>query len=65
MTTQDIDHDAVSWHIAAPAERVYDLVGDVTRMPEFSPEILECHWVDGRRRPCGGRSFPGTQQGTG
>ena len=25
--------------IAAPAERVWELVGDVTRMPEWSPEL--------------------------
>ena len=60
MAKQDIDHDTVRLHIAAPAERLYELVADVTRMPEFSPEILECHWVDGadgpRSEPASGRA---------
>jgi len=57
MTMQDVDHDEVSLHIAAPPEQVYELVADVTRMPEFSPEILECHWVDGAEGPAVGARF--------
>lgn len=33
--------------IAAPPDRVYDLVSDVTRMGEWSPETSACEWVDG------------------
>ena len=34
-------------HIEAPPERVYELVSDVTRMGEWSPETYHCEWVDG------------------
>src|ERR1700728_2464456 len=57
MTKQDISHDSVSLHIAAPAEQLYEMVADVTRTPEFSPEILECHWVDGADSPAVGARF--------
>src|SRR5436309_1712135 len=33
--------------IAAPPERVYDVVTDVTRMGERSPECYRCEWLDG------------------
>lgn len=32
--------------IAAPAETVYDLISDVTRMGEWSPECVACEWLD-------------------
>jgi hypothetical protein len=57
MPTQTLDHDSVSLHIAAPAADLYALVADVTRMPEFSPEILECHWLDGATGPAVGARF--------
>jgi Polyketide cyclase / dehydrase and lipid transport len=57
MTKQDISHDSVSLHIAAPADQLYEMVADVTRTPEFSPEILECHWVDGADGPAVGARF--------
>ncbi|MDX6233621.1 MAG: hypothetical protein QOH68_2658, partial [Nocardioidaceae bacterium] len=31
---------------AAP-EVLYDLVSDVTRMGEWSPETVHCEWLDG------------------
>ena len=31
--------------IAAPAEAVYDLVSDITRTGEWSPECRSCEWV--------------------
>jgi hypothetical protein len=54
---QTLDHDSVSVHVAAPAEAVYQLVADVTRMPEFSPEILRCRWLDGANGPAVGARF--------
>jgi hypothetical protein len=54
---QTLDHDSVSLHVAAPADDVYQLVADVTRMPEFSPEILSCRWLDGARGPAVGARF--------
>jgi hypothetical protein len=54
---QALDHDSVSLHIAAPAADVYQLVADVTRMLEFSPEILNCRWLDGAHGPAVGARF--------
>jgi uncharacterized protein YndB with AHSA1/START domain len=34
----------VSLVIDAPPETIYDLVGDVTRMGEWSPECVSCEW---------------------
>ncbi len=36
---------AVTVRIEAPASRVYDLVADVTRMGEWSPETTSCRWL--------------------
>jgi uncharacterized protein YndB with AHSA1/START domain len=38
---------SVTVHIDAPPEQVYDLVADVTRMGEWSPECVRCEWKDG------------------
>lgn len=45
----------VSVHIDAPAERVYELVSDVTRMGEWSPETRRCEWVEGEGPAVGAR----------
>lgn len=45
----------VSIHIDAPPEQVYDLVTDVTRMGEWSPETHRCKWVDGGGPAVGAR----------
>jgi uncharacterized protein YndB with AHSA1/START domain len=37
---------SVSAEIDAPPSVVYDLVADVTRMGEWSPECVRCEWVD-------------------
>jgi hypothetical protein len=54
---QTLDRDSVSAHMEAPPEVVYALVADVTRMPEFSPEILRCTWLDGATGPAVGARF--------
>lgn len=54
---QDLDNDSASIRIEAPADEVYQLVADVTRTPEFSPEILSCRWLDGARGPAVGARF--------
>jgi dimethylaniline monooxygenase (N-oxide forming) len=51
--------DEVTVTIAAPPERVYDLVSDVTRMGEWSPECYACRWVGRRREPVVGAIFVG------
>ena len=57
MSNKQFDHDSVSLHMAAPAQDVYELVADVTRTPEFSPEILSCRWLDGATGPAVGARF--------
>jgi uncharacterized protein YndB with AHSA1/START domain len=54
---QSLDHDTVSLRMQASPEEVYALVSDVTRTPEFSPEILECTWLDGATGPAVGARF--------
>jgi len=54
---QTLDHDQVTVHIDAPPEAVYTLVADVTRTPEFSPEIQRCTWLDGATGPAAGARF--------
>src|SRR5262249_33129502 len=57
LMIQHLDHDPVSLPMDARPEDVYELVADVTRMPEFSPEILECTWLDGATGPAVGARF--------
>jgi uncharacterized protein YndB with AHSA1/START domain len=54
---QSLDHDEVSLAIAAPPAAVYALVADVTRMSEFSPEIVECRWLEGATSATVGARF--------
>lgn len=54
---QQLDHDSVSLHIAAEPDTIYALVADVTRTPEFSPEIIECRWLDGAATAAVGARF--------
>ncbi|HVF73473.1 MAG TPA: SRPBCC family protein [Acidimicrobiales bacterium] len=48
--------------IAAPPEAVYDLVADVPRMGEWSPETTACQWLDGATGPAVGVRFKGTNR---
>jgi carbon monoxide dehydrogenase subunit G len=45
--------------IAAPPERVYAVVSDLTRMGEFSPECRSVEWLDGATGPAPGSRFVG------
>ena len=54
---QPLDADEVRVVVAAPPQEVFGLVADVTRMPEFSPELLECRWLDGATGPVVGARF--------
>lgn len=56
-TMQTLDRDEVSVHVDARPDQVYALVADVTRTPEFSPEILRCTWLDGATGPAVGARF--------
>jgi hypothetical protein len=46
-------------HIAAPAERIWAMLADVTRMPEWSPECIRCQWLDEAAGPRVGAAFRG------
>ena len=52
----------VTVHIDAPPEKVYDLVSDVTRMGEWSPECFKCEWQGGATGPAAGAVFKGSNR---
>jgi uncharacterized protein YndB with AHSA1/START domain len=49
----------VSTHIGAPAERVWELIGDPSRMGEWSPECHRVSWVRPVSAPAVGARFRG------
>jgi Polyketide cyclase / dehydrase and lipid transport len=48
--------------VDAPTAHVYDVVTDVTRMGEWSPETTKCEWIDGATGPAIGARFKGTNK---
>ena len=52
-------HDSVTVRMAAPADQVWDLVSDVTRIGRYSPETFEAQWIDGATGPAVGAKFRG------
>src|ERR1700753_3848884 len=50
---------SVTVQMGAPADQVWDLVSDVTRVGEFSPETFEAEWLDGAAGPVAGARFRG------
>lgn len=50
---------SVSRDIAAAPETIYDLVADVTRMGEWSPENHTCTWKEGHDSPEVGAEWDG------
>jgi uncharacterized protein YndB with AHSA1/START domain len=54
---QTFDHDEVRLVMKATPEHVYDVIADVTRMPELSPEVVECRWLHGATGPQVGARF--------
>ncbi|MEL7207714.1 MAG: SRPBCC family protein [Actinomycetota bacterium] len=51
--------DSVTVHMDAPVEEVWDLVSDVTRIGEFSPETFEAEWLGDATGPEEGARFRG------
>jgi uncharacterized protein YndB with AHSA1/START domain len=45
--------------IAAPPERVYELVSDPMRMAQWSPECVGCRWIGGATSAVPGARFRG------
>ena len=54
-----MEHEEVSVTIAAPAQRLYDLISDLPRMGEWSPENRGGKWVKGATGPVVGARFRG------
>ena len=50
---------AVTLHIDAPPDRVWGLVSDITKMGEYSPEVIEAEWIDGATGPAIGARYRG------
>ena len=51
--------DAVTVHIDAPPEAVWDLVSDITKIGRYSPETFEAEWLDDATGPAVGVRFRG------
>lgn len=51
--------DSVTVHVKATPQQVWDLVSDVTRIGEYSPETFEAEWLDGATGPEVGARFRG------
>src|SRR4051812_33689445 len=51
--------DSVTVHMDAPPEKVWQLVSDITRVGEFSPETFEAEWLGGATGPQIGAKFRG------
>jgi uncharacterized protein YndB with AHSA1/START domain len=56
------DEVSVTREIHAPADRVWALVSDVTRMGEWSPENERGVWLGGATGPAPGARFRGTNR---
>jgi hypothetical protein len=54
---QDLTTDTVDRYIDAAPEALYDLVADVTRTPELTPDIVEVEWLDGATSAVVGARF--------
>jgi len=50
---------SASIEIGAPAELVYDIVSDVTRVPDWAAETEQCKWVGGATGAAVGAKFRG------
>ncbi|MET9023520.1 SRPBCC family protein [Actinopolymorpha sp. NPDC004070] len=48
--------------VDVPPERLWDLLADVTRIGEWSPECVEAHWRDPDRGPVVGARFTATNR---
>lgn len=57
---QELTHDTVERYIEASPEALYDVIADVTRTPELSPEVVACEWIDGATGPAVGVRFRAT-----
>ena len=50
---------SVTLHKDAEPTRVWELISDITRMGEYSPEVFEAEWLDGATGPEVGARYRG------
>jgi len=50
---------SVTVHVDAPPLRVFELVSDITKMGEYSPEVVQAEWLDGATGPAVGVRYRG------
>jgi hypothetical protein len=55
--------DEASTVIDAPAEQIYDMVAELPRMGEWSPECAAVEWIEGATGPVVGARFLGRNRG--
>lgn len=60
---QELTSDSVERYIDALPEVLYDLIADVTRTPERTPDIVRCEWIDGAAGPAVGARFKAINRG--
>ena len=58
-----LTEDSESVLVDAPAERIYDLVADMPRMGEWSPECQRVEWTGGSNAPVPDATFVGHNRG--
>jgi uncharacterized protein YndB with AHSA1/START domain len=58
-----LTEDSTEVVVDAPPERIYDLVADLPRMGEWSPECQRVEWENGSREPEVGATFVGHNRG--
>ncbi len=46
-------------HMAAPADKIWDLIADVRKTGQFSPEVMEAEWLGDAAGPALGAKFRG------
>jgi hypothetical protein len=52
-----LDRDEARLYIDTDPGLLYDLVSDVTRTPEWSPQVVSCAWLDGATGAAVGARF--------
>ena len=50
---------SVTVSMAAPADKIWDLIADVRNTGRFSPEVMEAEWLGGATGPALGARFRG------
>ena len=57
-------HAAVTVHMAAPPEAVWNVISDVRNTPRFSPEVFESEWLGGATGQLAGRDTTANNLGS-